>query len=107
MIKLKNPEFERNLVLSTGHMTKQDSEILEAAATGNPSTNLIVYSSEYWFLVFCADNNSMSNAAVARANGLISEELYQCLVIGNEERCIFVKFDRDGPQHDELPLFDW
>ena len=104
MIELKSPEVERNLVLSTGHMTKQDSKILEAAATGNQATGLIVYSSECWFLVYCFQETAIN---VALREGYISKDLHRCLRIGNAMGCTFVKFDRDGPSHDELPSHDW
>jgi len=101
---LKNPEIERNLVLSTAHITKEDSEFLEESARDNTgATRLIVYSAEGWFLVYCWHEAD----AAESVKGIVSDALVECLRIGSELGCTFVKFDRDGPEHEELQSFDW
>ena len=90
-------EFEKNLVVSTCHITETDSEKL---FSNDNSSELIVHETEYYFLVYV--NADYLSSAKDLSDSFL--KLYQ-LAIDNE--CDYLKIDRDGPEIKGFQKYDW
>jgi len=85
------------LGLSTAHFSPiWDEEHLKETCT---------MSSEYGYLVYPGDNN---NSILLSRDG-ITDGLREVLSYAQKENYDYVLFDRDAPEHEELPTFeeDW
>lgn len=102
----KSPKFEiqKTLVVSTGHITQDDSKILAEAANDGLTlgTLLITYDSEYWHILYLTTLTQSS----ARMAGL-STACRKWIKIAKDLGCDWIKFDRDGEVYEDYPTFDW
>lgn len=80
-------EISKYLVLSTAHITKRDSELLSNKGWAED---------EYGYWVH-KDFTSED----------LSSTFHACLKLAQQHDCTYVRFDRDGPDVDELTTFDW
>jgi hypothetical protein len=108
-------ETERMLVVSTAHITQDDSKILDdlacydsdGACTDPPA--LIVYKNEYWFLV-CVRNGPSNGASVSWLKALrlkLSTACQNWMIKAVQHNCNWIKFDRDGEVYEGFPTFEW
>lgn len=92
-------EIHKTLVLSTAHMTLEDSEIIPFAH----NVGLVVYElEEYGWLIYV--NPEMLD--IARLNDF-SDAFKQAIKLAQDNECAYLRFDRDANVVDELPSFDW
>ena len=116
--KLKLPEkmVRKILDLSTAHITNDDSAILDSYAdsgadriTKYPSQALVVYPhAEYGYLVSCSQSgcelrDTLQNMSVAG----FSKEFIAIFEAAATQGMAYILLDRDAPQCEELPVFDW
>jgi hypothetical protein len=96
-------EYERNMVFSIGHITKEDGEMIEDAASPDSMQNvLVVHTNEYFHLVHVPS----VNLNTVRAAGY-SEQFARILGLAKLKGVDFVKLDRDGPVYEWLEEYDW
>ena len=107
---LDNVELESYAVVSTAHITKNDSETLgqiENTAFNMPSGILFVQIDEYHYRVKLEFENIDARNSLMEEMGFSSQ--FADLIeagIADERICGFI-FDRDGPIYDDLPQFEW
>jgi hypothetical protein len=100
---IEKPEIEKSLVVSTAHITRQDSELLDLYAKRVGSQPLIVFNKEeygWWVAIIRNPDEAMLPAAV-------SEDLRNLLNEAKRRECQWLVLDRDGPEYPELPTHDW
>lgn len=100
----KKYEFEKVLVLSTGHMLKSDSELLDKE--DRPSLVAYPYDYGHYIWVGIDDDSFENNFEGAIADGF-SEAFLNLLRLAHRMNCPYLKLDCDGPIMDDLPKFDW
>ena len=93
-------EIERTLVLSTGHITSQDDEMLTKGELPSPSVDPFSFG---YRIYIGTETDPYQECA---ASGL-SAALAALMVLAREQRCTWLKLDADGPLRDDLPKFDW
>lgn len=99
-------EIHRVLVLSTGHMTREDNKQLQFEPLDFP---LISYElGEYGYLVVVPlVVDSVDELEQLACEGRFSDAFIQVLRKARELGCGWVRFDRDAEHHDELQQFAW
>ena len=91
---IKDPFIFRVLDISTGHMTRADARWLGS------HDDLSAYElGEYGWLCYIGEIDDNWSG--------MSQEFRTVLMQAKELGCDYVRFDRDGREHDELPSFDW
>lgn len=96
-------EIEKNLVVSTAHITQEDDNLLEEIAQQNePDEGLIVYGSEYWVMVYVGPASTPNLDRFSPA----FRELFS-FAQKHEEGFTFLKFDNSGEMLEGFPTFDW
>lgn len=96
-ISLREALIEKYLDCSTGHITWEDSMLLP-----RDFSPLTSYSYNFGMFVFTKE--------VPRKDALkfgFSETLLDILEAGALQDCVFIRFDGDGMEYDELPTFEW
>jgi hypothetical protein len=113
---MKKPLIFKVLDVSTGHMTKNDSELLDSdlspltAYPYGPNDG----TGPYGHLVHLTELDTHvppsqqidEDLAPALKYGY-SQELCNILREAKSLDCQYVRFDRDGEEYPELPTFDW
>ena len=90
-------EIERILVLSTAHITKETSELLEKEAHSDLA-NYVVHGYEYGWFVLVYKLQEVTRKI---------PDLGLCLKLAKDNQCKWVRLDRDGPIIDNLPQYSW
>ena len=116
-MKLNNVEIEKNLVVSTGHITKEDdklltkeNDLLERAEKLSMKTvvELVVHPQPYDYGYYICTVEKLSERDVTAMKKFgYSDALINLLKISHDNNCSFLKLDRDGKVYDELPTFKW
>jgi len=104
-------EIEHNIVLSTGHITLKDRDLLHEDAgpwESRPKPGLIVYEYEEGFFLHCSPDQGFfeDELRVAQHRGY-SADLIALMRLAKAQNCKFVHLDADGPVHPNLPQHDW
>lgn len=81
-------EIHRTIMLSTAHLAPIELEQLEDHAS--------MSSDDGWLLYTGRDINEKAAPSLTAA-----------VALARRERCVFIRFDSDGPLVDELPAYDW
>jgi hypothetical protein len=104
---IKAPNIEKHLVISTGHITLKDSELLAKEVSAvNPL--LIVYGYEYGWTVLVKYDKAIPIRLVTNlTNEGYSKEFINLFYVAQELDCKFIDLDSDGDEYSELPVFDW
>jgi hypothetical protein len=94
-------EIEKNLVVSTAHVTFDDMTLLEALSKEDAPKGLIVYENEYFVLVYVQDPEpDLSHFSESFA------KLFK-FTRDHEEGFTFLKLDCDADMLDGFETFDW
>lgn len=93
-------EIEKNLVVSTSHITQEDNLLLEDIAQQN--NGLIVYGTEYWVMVYVGQASTPNLDRFSPA----FRELFS-FAQKHEEEFTFLKFDNSGEELENFPTFEW
>lgn len=98
MKTIKDAFVFRTLDISTNHVTREDALKLDACDDGT----ICAYNlGEYGWLVYVGeieDNWPADEWSAAFRNIMLT---------ARDMDCDYVRFDRDGREYEELPLFDW
>jgi len=94
---MKDPFIFRVLDICTCHMTLEDARMLEENIRDLSAYEL----GEYGWLCYVGEISDNWNT-----DGW-SEAFVNVLKKAKELGCDYVRFDRDGREYDELPVFDW
>lgn len=89
------------LVMSTGHVTEQDSVLLEKWVT-DLQTPFWVVSTSYGWMVW-VDPDSIPD--MLDKGG--SPALGQLIQVARDNGCDWLRLDADVPMNDGFPTFDW
>lgn len=99
-------EIHKTLVVSTGHITKEDSEFLSVP---HPSSLIIYPMGDYGWWIFVGERGmrdcDMSDEEVIDEGG--SEDLVRLIKLAREQGCTWLMLDRDGPVYDDLNEYHW
>jgi hypothetical protein len=108
-------EFERNIVFSTGHITKHDDELLTQDAKDGESTllrqmnaTLLVYKYLEGFFIYVPEDDVLVTEIVisARLRGY-SEAFLNLVKTAFAHQCKFVHLDGDGLICPSFQRFEW
>ncbi len=110
---LTTPEFNKVLVLSTAHITRRDSELLDcdsyvARLGGEPRTQgLLASAHRYGNWLYVHDDDGLYEDY--RRVLEYSESLIKCLLFARKHHASYINFDRDGSVVDtpELDTHEW
>lgn len=103
---MSNPSVRKYLDISTGHITKEDSERLAADALARRPFHPIVEESWYGWWVYAPTELKKEWAPEVSARGY-SKEFIGVLAYARKHRCTWIKLDCDAPVVPGLPVFDW
>ena len=113
---INNLEIEKNLVVSTGHITKKDDELLtkesemleEKETLFSDSLELVVFPQpfDYGYYICTVEKLSDRDIKVMKKFGY-SNALIDLIKLSHDNGCSFLKLDRDGKLYNELPIYDW
>ncbi len=81
-------EIHRTIILSTGHLDPRELPQLEDHASMSSDDGWLLYTGRD------IDPNTAPTLTAAVA-------------LAVREKCVFIRFDSDGPLVDELPTYDW
>jgi len=93
-------EINKELVLSTGHITEQTSTDLEYHYKSDSKINLIVVSYEHGHRILTTDEG------LKLCEGTPCE-LMPLIRLANRLECKWLVLDQDGPIMEDLKVFDW
>lgn len=94
---LSKPEFNKVLVLGTGHITLEDSKKI---AAWDVSSSVFLATNPYGWLIWVSEEEPIEFEEM-------SDSFRHLFQVAREMGCQWVRFDQDGPTYDELPVFDW
>lgn len=95
-------EIQRMLVLSTGHITREEMERLNTGPIRPP----VKWRDDYGVgLVVLPDG--WVDPAAHDAEQALGPNVAACLKLARALGCHKVNFDMDGPEVADLPVFDW
>ena len=100
-------EIQRAYVVSSAHITQDDAETLDGIVFGNdsnPSWAIVPHFDYGWWLRI---DNNVFPSQIPQAQELFSPALVELLKLAYIENCQWLRIDQDGPQYDDLPIFDW
>ena len=99
-------EIQKTLVVSTAHITSMDSDQLGDDANSNLSVDLIVSCyNEFGHSIWVPETEDPNREKdIAR---VYSQAFMKLLEITREQRCQYLRVDRDGPIYDNLPTYEW
>jgi hypothetical protein len=98
---IKKPCIVKMLDVSTGHMTKQDNELL-SERQNNGRTYSGYELAEYGWLLYCTGDLDESWPIADW-----SPALRKIMAWAKKLGCDYVRFDRDGTEYEDLEHFDW
>jgi len=101
----KKLEFNKELVLSTGHITGNDDKLLNTFT----SSELCVYDYEYGYRIAVFEYNDelfQKSLQVIMEEGY-SESFCTLLLLAKEQKCQWLRLDCDGMVYDQLETFEW
>lgn len=110
--KLK-PRIIKCFEASICHVTKRDSELMEATDHAYNEgdlecTDLIVYIYKEGCFIFAAwEDNEVENVYTTLISQGYSQALIELLKLTRYHDCTYLQLDRDGVEYDDLPKFSW
>ena len=99
---IRNPHVTNVLDISTGHITKHDTELLDESDGNNCPAIAYKYAEGYF--VYCGDKTIDFDDF--RLHGF-SPSFVAVLRFANSIGCKHIQFDRDGTTYDDLPSYCW
>ena len=102
----KNPYLVKSLDISTGHLTKKETDLLDDASKGESENPVIAYKYEYGHFVHVPQKPEYNNYLAIAEYGY-STQFIAILRRARELGCKYVQFDCDGIQYDDLETFKW
>jgi hypothetical protein len=103
------PVIEKHLLVWSGHLTKEDVDILNVTADGGGTTDLVVYEYKYGWYVQVPEFKRLSlpgTSLLEREDGF-SKQFAQLLYVAYNTGSEFVTVDRDGAVYHDLESYDW
>jgi len=99
-------EIQKYLIVSTSHISKMDSEGVDWEWSNDNIDEhhirkLIVYKFEYGWVVWIDPK-----LALPDYKGY-SQAFKHLIKLAKKNGCQYLKIDRDGPEYEDLSLFDW
>lgn len=105
MVQPSNLEVEKNLVVSTGHITANDAKVLERAAR-SPERDLLVYAEDEWMMIHL-DTMRQDDADLDFDDLSMALHKIVKFAADRSEGFTYIKFDADGPVLEGFRVFDW
>ena len=104
MSLIETPEIEKCLIVSTGHISKLDSEKLTDMASGGFQPLIVMDKDQYgwWICVPGKDDEDVFERA-----SCMSEAFVTLLKEATFHECKWLVLDWCGPQYPNLPIFEW
>lgn len=104
-------EIEKNLVISTSHITEEDFREIKKQAERDPTKvmkhpYLMVEDHTYGVIVILGAPDERSEMIKAMRKDF-SEAFCNVLSLASAMEVSNVRFDEDGPEYDFLPTFEW
>ena len=106
-------EIETALVVSTGHITERDNDILTKIEK-NDSDSLLIYNSlivdpfEFgWYIYVTSDSELLDEELQTLDQTHLSDEFLNLMQLAHNLDCVRLKIDSDGPVSPKLKQFNW
>jgi hypothetical protein len=104
MSSVKNLEIHKTLVVSTGHVSKDDYiGLQEAGARGDLCTEKL----KFGLNLLLSDEEDEINETDSFIRENMSNELFDLVQIARKNNCYCLCLDEDGSIYEELPVFNW
>ena len=100
-----NPFLVKSLDISTGHLTKLETNLLDEAAKGESENPVIAYRYEYGYFVYVPTADEPDYLVYAEYG--YSKQFIAILRRAKELGCKYAQFDGDGIQYNDLEPFSW
>jgi len=103
-------EFQRVVMLSTGHITKDDNERLHEMALADLEDGaqpFLVASYYGGFLIRVLGEPIFPETLHQRENAGLSDAFLALMKLAAEHKADWLRLDTDGLTSDELPTFEW
>jgi hypothetical protein len=98
-------ETEKNLVMSTVHISEQDDKRLK----NREECPLVVYNYEYGYIIY-VDLNEKSDfdeTIQQCENHGFSTGFIDLMKLARTNECAYLKLDCDGPEYKHLTRYEW
>jgi hypothetical protein len=102
----KKPLIQKDMDVSTGHLTKKDNVLLIEACTEDTANPVTAYGYQFGYWVFCGHDSDPNYLKPFKKYGY-SKNFIAIVARAQELGCTYVQFDGDGIQYDDLETFDW
>jgi hypothetical protein len=97
-------EIQKTLVISTGHITKEDDRLLHVHCnTPNGNLPLIVDEDIHGWKV----HTDILETNLEDMRGQFSIDFLNCLMLAYLNDCQWINFDGDGPIYETLQIHEW
>jgi hypothetical protein len=97
-------EIQKTLVISTGHITEKDNELLGIfCRTPDEDLPLIVDDVDQGWKI----HTDIIEINILDIRGTFSNGFLNCLLLGYLNNCQWVNIDSDGPIYDFLQTYKW
>lgn len=93
-------EFEKTLIISTGHLTEADHNRLPALVRSN---DLFILDYPEGWIIYTLHQDLVS----CRKELGLSSSFFEIIDFALENDCKFIQFDCDGPVYSCFKEFDW
>ena len=99
-------EIQTTMVVSTGHISMKDSNLLTRdAERRDGSHTCAVDSFQYGFYIYIPEEDD--SYSLIQKSELYSDAFKNLIRIAREHSCQYLKLDRDGQTYPGLKTFDW
>jgi len=95
-------EIQKVLVASTGHISREDSELLKTDSDSLSSECMLINEFEHGFTIFISDEKNEDSP-----DWKYSDALKKLIKLARELDCRYLKLDCDGLLYDDLEQFEW
>jgi hypothetical protein len=99
-----HPLIQKHMDVSIGHITKKDDDLLNVACKANTANPVVAYKYQYGYWVACGSNPDY--LMPLKKHGY-SKTFITILTRAQGLGCLYVQFDCDGIQYDDLKTFNW
>jgi hypothetical protein len=102
---MKEPFITKNLDVSTAHITKKDSELLNQKIIQD---TLVIYPYGYGHFIYvpAASDLESGEASLIKSQGF-SDPFINLLKLAAQSGCKYLQLDCDGTTYNDLPTFTW
>ena len=97
-------EFEKNLVVSTEHISEEDNDLLDKLETSGAALYNLIEKFKFGWRIHVGSEPQSTINYIAKH---FSPGLLSLIVIAYSQNCKWLVLDRDGPSDPNLLTYNW